>query len=253
MKSTAKFLCIVLFAFIANDSLAQSTEGDFYVFNADWSPAKSFDKCTYFMHQIKRSDSEYVCRYYTKYGPMIKQESYRDSTLTIPNGSFCWYNENGKIDSSGWVHNYKKDKRWEYFMGDSINATYYDEYDNGKYLGRKIYSKTDTLGSSEKDSTQKEAVFGNGVKDWTKFVEHNLKVPDRLAGSFKAGIYTVTVSFAINKVGKVVNPYIKQSVEWSADESVFDLLNKSPDWKPAIQKGKPVYFIEQEDIKMQLE
>ncbi|HEY2727146.1 MAG TPA: hypothetical protein VGI61_08240, partial [Parafilimonas sp.] len=170
-----------------------------------------------------------------------------------PNGFFCWYNDKGKIDSCGWVSNFKKDKRWEYFTGDSINATYYDEYDHGKYLGRKVYSKIGAIDSSEKDSTQKEAVFGNGIKNWTKFIEDNLEVPDRLAGSFKAGTYTVTVCFTINKVGKIVNAYIKQSVEWSADKSVFDLLGKSPDWKPAIQKGHPVYFIQQENIKMQLE
>lgn len=250
MKSTAKLLSIMLLVFSINKCQAQSINGTFYVFNTDWTPAKSFDNCTYFMQQIMISDSEYVCRYYNKVGPMMKQESYKDAALTIPNGFFCWYNTKGKIDSSGWVRNFKKDDKWDYFMGDSVNATYYDEYDNGKYLERKSYATTSD--SLEKDSTQTEAIFGKGVKDWSKYIQHNLKVPNRLASNFKAGTYKVTVCFTINKVGKIINPYLKQSVEWSADESVFDLLSNSPDWKPAIQKGQPVYFRQQENISMNL-
>ncbi len=31
---------------------SQPTEGNFYVFKSDWTPAKSIDDCTYFMQQI---------------------------------------------------------------------------------------------------------------------------------------------------------------------------------------------------------
>ena len=252
MKSTTNIFCIALLAFVANNCFAQSTDGLFYVFNADWSPAKSFDKCTYFMHEKKESDTAYMCRYYSKVGPMIKQECYRDSALSIPSGFFCWYDENGKIDSCGNVLNFKKDGRWLYFMGDSTVPTYYDEYDNGKYVGRKIEAQTlsDTLA---KDTTDKEAIFGNGTKDWMKYTSQHLKVPDRLATNFKAGTYRVRACFTIDKNGKITDVYLKKSVEWAADESVFDLLKNAPDWKPAIRKGKPFLYRETQDFVMNLD
>ncbi len=254
MNSTIKYLCIVLLIFIAQACFAQTANENFYAFKADWSAATSIDKSTYFMHEIKKSDTEYVCRYYNKFGPMIKQEVYKDSTLSTPNGFFCWYNEKGKLDSCGWVENFKKDSYWYYFMGDSLNSTYYDKYDYGKFLYRKSTAQpgADTA-KEEKDSTQKEAVFKTGTKDWTNYVSQHLKVPDRFASNFKAGKYTATVSFTINKQGKTENIYLIQSLEWSADAVIFNLIENSPLWQPAIQKGKPVLYRQKESIKMALE
>ena len=89
-------LCSLLI-FPINKTFSQKTNENFYVFKADWSAAKSIDDSTYFMQEIKDNDTEYVCRYYNKSGPMVRQETYKDESLTIPNGRFCWYNEKGKI------------------------------------------------------------------------------------------------------------------------------------------------------------
>ena len=56
-------------------TFSQKAEGNFYVFKADWTPAKSIDDCTYFMQEMKDNDTEYVCRYYNKSGPMVRQET----------------------------------------------------------------------------------------------------------------------------------------------------------------------------------
>jgi protein TonB len=244
-----KQILILILLLIANsffyETFSQKTEGNFYVFNADWTPAKSLDDCTYFMQAIKKSDTEYVCRYYNKNGPMVKQETYKDAELSTPNGRFCWYNEKGKIDSCGIVKNFKKDRRWDYFFGDSTTPTYYQYYDNGKFVKQSSYSNN--TGDND-DLTQKEATFPSGSKGWIKYLTKNLVTPDRLIKTLGRGKYIVTVCFLIDKQGKIGDLYLRKSVEWSADAEVFSIFQKSPAWIPAVQKGEPVNYRQAENI-----
>src|SRR5262249_40139564 len=95
---------------------AQKQNDDvFYVFKKDWSSAKSVDDAVYFMQTTKDNDTTYVCTYYNKLGPMVKQESYLDSDLTVPNGRFCWYNAKGDLDTIGMVYHGRKDNNWFYY------------------------------------------------------------------------------------------------------------------------------------------
>jgi len=249
-------VCLCLFLFISGFS--QSKNESFYVYRADWSAAPSLDSCTYFMHVIKKSDTEYICRYYNKLGPLIRQESYKDEALSIPNGRFCWYNSKGKIDSCGMVKNFHKDGHWDYFIGDSTGITYTDEYDNGKFVKRKGAIKADTVKIADSSSgtftvVQIGAQFPNGDKGWLKYMEKNLQNPARFNSIFSPGRYTVTVCFLINKQGYTEDIYLKKSIEWSADKEVIDIIQKSPAWKPATVNGKPVYYRQTENISFGIE
>jgi hypothetical protein len=247
MKTTLKKLFFPFLMILSVHINAQKSNDEFYAFNSDWSSAKSIDESTYFMQKIKQGDSEFVCRYYNKLGPMIKQETYKDADLTIPNGRFCWYNEKGKIDSCGIVKNFKKDGRWDYFFGDSTNPTFYDEYDNGKFVKRSASKTIDVSKSDVEDSIQK-ATFQNGTKGWLRYLEKNLITPDRLIKNLGRGNYVITTCFLINKQGNIEDLYLRKSVEWSADAEVFLIFKKSPVWIPATKKGKPVYYRQIQNI-----
>src|ERR1041385_7239364 len=150
---------------------------------------------------------------------MIRQETYKDGALSIPNGLFCWYNEKGKLDSCGRVINSKKNGRWEYYLGD-----------HGQFVKRSTYKSDKVSDSSaeETDVTQKEAVFQKGAKDWLKYLSRNLETPNRFSSIFPNGRYTVNVCFLISKAGKVQEVYLRRSVEWSADAEVFRIIESSP-------------------------
>jgi protein TonB len=254
MNLITKPLFFLVFLLTVGNCFAQAKNESFYAFNANWDPTASIDSCTYFMHEIKKSDTEFICRYYRTLGPMIKQETYKDADLSLANGFFCWYNDKGKIDSSGWVKNFRKDGRWEYFSGDSTLATYYEEYENGKFLKRDTYhaSKPSDSTETEIEVIQKEAIFQKGAKDWNKYLERNLRIPERLISIFPNGTYTVDVSFIINKNGKVIDVYLRKSLEWSADAEVFRIVENSPNWQSAIQDGKPVLYRQSQNISFEI-
>lgn len=246
-QNSRPVLLILATGFCFCQANSQPANGNFYIFNADWSPAKTMDESVFFMQQIKKSDTEYVCRYYQKNGPMVKQETYRDSDLTIPNGRFCWYNEQGKIDSCGLVVNFKKDGEWDYFFGDSTGITYYQVYDNGKFIKQGSNHQQDSAGKDKDEEIQK-AGFQNGDKGWVKYLSKNLITPGRLINIMGAGKYTVLVCFLIDKGGRVSDLYLRKSVEWSADAEIFSIIEKSPLWKPASKNGKPEYYRQIENI-----
>lgn len=244
MNINFKLLLFCLLISSVNRTFSQSSEGNFYAFKADWTPAKSIDDCTYFMQETKKSDTEYICRYYYKTGPMIKQEAYKDAQLSIAHGRFCWYNEKGNIDSCGLVRNFKKDGRWLYFFGDSANPTYYQDYDNGKFLKQSSLKNNET---TDDDAIVKEATFKNGTKGWLKYLEQNLITPERLK-TLGRGRYVITVCFLVDKQGKVQDVYLRKSVEWSADAEIFSIMQKTPAWSPATENGEPVDYRQLQNI-----
>jgi protein TonB len=251
--------------FYFNTLFSQITEGSFYVYKEDWSPAKDLESASYFMHMLKESDTSYVCRYYQKNGPMIKWETYYDANLEIPNGRFAWYNQAGNLDSLGSTYRGRKDGTWEYLLDDSGRAHIREEYYRGKFLKRENFdSKTVqypngiTESIKRQDSADKRedvtiiqtpAEFKGGVNGWTKYLSRELRTPDRfLNQSYSGNKATVVVTFIISKEGKVSDIFIFQSREWSIDTETIRVLKKSSDWKPAFQNGKPVLYRHKQSI-----
>src|SRR4051812_15713576 len=72
-------LCVFQFSTISSLKAQKGNDDAIYVFKEDWSSAKNFDEATYFMQVTKDNDTTFVCRYYNKFGPMVKQESYFDA------------------------------------------------------------------------------------------------------------------------------------------------------------------------------
>lgn len=235
-----------------------------YIFKADWSAAANWDECIYFMQMNKESDSLFVCKYYNKVGPMVRQESYKDSDLTIPEGRFCWYNSKGYLDSTGIVSNGRKDKFWEYLQNGI--STQMIRYDKGKLLtttdnAAKTFTDENgnTIPLEEKRiadsvamvgivSTQIEAKYKDGSQGWVNYLQKNLDTPDRLVSVLGEGRFTVIASFLINKLGDVDDTYLIKSVEWSGDERILKTLKNSPKWEPAMQENKPVIYRQKQSL-----
>ena len=235
---------------ILQSACAQKTSGDFYTFKKDRSATQDLGKAAFMLHVFPLNDTTFVTRYYHFKGPMIRQESYKDSGLTIPHGRFCWYNEKGDLDSTGTVSEGRKDGHWEYII--SKNETHEITYENGKQTGERTY-RYDNKGklidegalSEDEDTTKHKevkAVYKTGVNDWVAYCQENLQTPERLQNVLGNGTHTSTVSFIINKKGYTSDIFLYQSCEWSGDAEVMRLIADSQQWQPATRDGEPVAY-----------
>jgi len=254
-----KFIASATLIILAHCTYAQANDDVFYVFKKDWSPAQSLKDAAYFMQPLKQDDTTYICRYYQKLGPMVKQESYKDSNLTILNGQFMWYNAKGRLDSAGEVAEGRKDGTWA-FYNDSAKPQRKVMYNHGAwektidYTTNKEYypdGRAAALNEEAPDTINHlyvKAAYPGGADVWSKFLQRNLNVPDRFIDITQNGKGTVVVMFTIAKNGLVQDVGIFQSCEYSADTEAIRVIEHSGRWVPASIDGKNVLYRQQQSL-----
>lgn len=87
---------------------------------------------------------------------------------------------------------------------------------------------------------EKEAEFANGLGGWRKYLERNLNASVPNNNGAPAGTYTVIIKFIVSKNGKVSDVQAETKHGYGMEGEAISTIKKSPDWKPAIQNGKPV-------------
>ncbi|WP_207493704.1 energy transducer TonB [Aridibaculum aurantiacum] len=245
---------ILLCLLIPASVIAQKQKFEYYLYDKEWEAVKNIATADYIMQVSSIGDSLYVSRIFKGAGYLWRQESYKDADQTIAEGEFAWYDDKGRIDSSGMVHNRLKHGDWNYY-DDTLGIYLSIKYEKGKELQRKDYRnktitnatgiktfeqakvETDTIQSIKGYPDEKEAVFKGGSQHYRKYLEKNLKSPQNLARSG-----TVKMQMIINKSGKVQNLLVLQSLQLSADAEAIRVLSEMPDWVPAFQNGKNVYY-----------
>src|SRR6476620_3769296 len=83
-----------------------------------------------------------------------------------------------------------------------------------------------------------ESEFPGGDNGWLKYLTENFKYPKAAIRKRIQG--TVIVQFIVDKQGKVTDAQVIQSVHSLLDKEALRLIKESPNWKPAIQDGRPV-------------
>ena len=245
---------MVLFLLIGTIAVAQKQKVSYFVYDRDWNGIKNIDAATYIIEQRNVGDSLFVNRIFLGRGHLWKQESFSDLDMTIPNGEFAWYDDNGRIDSSGNVFYKRKDGTWSYY-DDTLGVYLSVTYNKGKEISRKDYVKKITTTATgiktfdeekmERDTSikkelkveEKEASIKGGQKGFRNYLEKNLVPPTDI---LKTG--EVKLQFFINKSGQLENPLILKSLQLSADIEALRVTSESPAWTPAMQNGKNVIY-----------
>lgn len=188
---------------------------------------------------IKRYPNGFQRLDYKFSAPLQMLRTYADSTLKVLEGNYYEYDENGAITVSGFYHNNLKENDW-YYYNDTAKVIREEKYEAG-VLVKTI--NPDTIKDKEKDddmaikNVEKEAVFGKKESDWNKYLSKNIN-GDVSEKSVNGG--NVVVMFVVNKAGKCVDVHLEKSVEFVLDEEALRVIEKSPLWEPAIQKGRKV-------------
>jgi len=207
----------------------------FYVFDKDWK-GTTIEKAVYMIYVLQKNDTTWQWNYYNYLGPLLYIETYRSDKSEIPHGYHAYFAKNGKIDSSGYYWNGKRNGEWSYY-GDSLSAQRTVTFSAGSII--KEWERTkDTSRNGPSDPNEKEAEFKNGSVGWKKYLTSHLNLPARAESNNVHG--KVLVRFIVNKEGKVELPQIIKSVEFSVDKEAIRVLDESPLWKPGFQFGKNV-------------
>jgi protein TonB len=98
---------------------------------------------------------------------------------------------------------------------------------------------------------EKESEFTGGKNSWWKYLNKNMIYPQRAQNLNKQG--TVVLQFIVGKDGEVFDQEIVQSVEYSLDQEALRMINESPAWIPAFQRGKNVKSYKKQPITFKVE
>lgn len=247
---------IFLLLLVSSSAISQKQKVGYFLYDKDWKEVRNGAVAAYVVQSTVIGDSLFVDRIFKSTGYLWKQESFSDADRTIPHGQFGWYDDLGRIDSSGYVNKKRKTGNWSYY-NDTLGLDLLVKYDNGRELERrdyinkiirtadgvKTFDEEKRASDSLKQSlvgfkaVEKEASFEGGAKGYKKYLERNLVPPKDLV---KTG--TVKLQFIINKTGKVENLLILRSVQFSADVEALRVLSEMPHWTPAYQNGKNVIY-----------
>ncbi len=242
-KTIALLICIGYSAVIFSQKSTKKEES-FYLLDKDLNGTTAMDKAKYFLHSLKENDSSWLFEKYNLYGPLISSEHYKDDKATILNGHAFYYNVNGTIDSSGIWKNNLQSGTWG-TNNEKGQKTFEKTYENGILITVKDCIKAEELEKAKHidsskliDKDEKESEFPGKAGGWRKYLEKNLKYPERAQSIQKEG--QVTINFIVDKEGNILNPYIAHSVEYSLDQEALRMIIESPKWIPAFQFGQKV-------------
>ncbi len=113
---------------------------------------------------------------------------------------------------------------------------------------------SDTIQTFILDSGQVKtpAAFPGGMQEWKKFLTTHMRTDSLLKASAPKGVYTLFVSYVINKKGFVTDIEILQDPGYGIADDIRRVLRMSPKWLPAESDGYPVPCQEKQKITYQV-
>jgi len=154
----------------------------------------------------------------------------------IRTGKYTFYTPEGKPYASGFYSNNIPFRVWSYFDGEgqvvaSVNYSAAIQF-------MKNFGDID-LGEDSIQQAKKAPKFGKkGMKGFLKFIQENAIYPPFTLINNEEG--KVVCQFVIDKTGQLINARIVEGLNEDFDLEVIRVLSLSPNWKPGINKGKPV-------------
>jgi len=117
---------------------------------------------------------------------------------------------------------------------------------------------TSNLKSSEPDyesefkTVQIQARFPDGVAGWIKFLQKNLNSDLPVQNGAPSGVYTVVVSFVVDRSGNISDVQAENDPGFGTKEEAIRTIKKGPHWIPAEQNGRPVIYRQKQSISFKV-
>lgn len=104
-----------------------------------------------------------------------------------------------------------------------------------------ITARINSVGNDGKeifDVTEVQPNPPGGMEGWNKYLQENLSYPAEAKSMGVEG--TVIVVFVINSDGSISDVEVLRGIGGDADEEAVRVVQASPNWSPAMQKGRAV-------------
>jgi len=106
----------------------------------------------------------------------------------------------------------------------------------------KIGESNDDIHTNSFVSVQIPAEFPGGIQGWTRYLERNLNSDIPIDNGAPVNMYTVIVTFIVDKEGKVSDVKAENDPGYGTKEEAIRVIKKGPSWIPANQNGKAVVY-----------
>ncbi|HNU88485.1 MAG TPA: energy transducer TonB [Ferruginibacter sp.] len=90
------------------------------------------------------------------------------------------------------------------------------------------------------EKVESEASFPGGLHGWRAYLITKLNPNIPVDNGAPSGKYTVIVQFVVSKDGAVSNIKALTDLGYGMEEEVVRIIERSGNWKPALQNGRPV-------------
>lgn len=114
-------------------------------------------------------------------------------------------------------------------------------------ITKGIKSNADEI-DSKFVSVQIPARFPGDIQAWTRYLERNLNSDIPIENGAPANVYTVVVTFVVDKEGKVSDVKAENDPGYGTKEEAIRVIKKGPNWIPANQNGNPVVYRHKQSI-----
>jgi periplasmic protein TonB len=106
----------------------------------------------------------------------------------------------------------------------------------------KLKESNEDIYTKEFIPVQIPAEFPGGIQGWTRYLERNLNSDIPVENGAPANVYTVIVTFIVDKEGKVSDVKAENDPGYGTKEEAVRVIKKGPNWIPANQNGKAVVY-----------
>lgn len=102
-------------------------------------------------------------------------------------------------------------------------------------------------------SVQIQAEFQGGIEAWKRYLERNLNAEIPVNNGAPAGLYTVVITFIVDKDGNISEIECLNDPGYGIKEEAVRIMKKSPRWNPAQQNGRKVIYKQTQKISFKIE
>ncbi|HWB25014.1 MAG TPA: hypothetical protein VG738_06020 [Chitinophagaceae bacterium] len=240
-----KILCIVIwltgFAILGS---AQNIETRYIDSNGHYVTKEK----AYYYIEVTPHDSVYT--YITRWlddNSVYIRASAKDTGLSMPVGPSMGYYKSGRVKDS-MMYDRPGSLAWDYHFKEDGMPDFYEWYDkrSDSWLGQK-YDNTGKL-LPQKSVYMEAAKFPGGVQGWIDYLTKHLRAKTVAKHKAPPGLYTVIVTFLVDKEGKISEVTAANDPGYGAAEEAVRVIKEGPDWIPAQQFGRKVIYRQKQSI-----